>query len=90
MATHVISAQYLPRVFDFLKAATDVNFVPQSDFKGLQMAVDAVKEDLEQAKKVLSGTMDLMSLYKRSSRFTTLFPSRKQVVLLGEAITWNI
>jgi hypothetical protein len=54
--------RYLFRAFDFLKAATEANFVPRSDFKELQIAVDAVKEDLEEAKKVLSETIDMVGL----------------------------
>lgn len=50
------------RAFDFLKAAADANLVPSSDFKELQSGIDAVKEDLEEAKKVLTETIDMVNL----------------------------
>jgi len=53
------------RAFDFLKAATDANFIPSSDFKELQLAVDAVKGDLEEAKRVLTETIDMVILFDR-------------------------
>jgi hypothetical protein len=55
-------ARYLFRAFDFLKAAADASFIPSSDFKELQVAVDAVKGDLEEAKRVLTETIDMVSL----------------------------
>ena len=56
--------RYLFRAFHFLKAAADAAFVPSSDFKELQSAVDAVKADLEEAKRVLSETIDMASPQK--------------------------
>jgi hypothetical protein len=65
-------ARFLFRAFDFLKAAADANLVPSSDFKELQSGIDAVKEDLEEAKKVLTETIDMVSFSKLSSKYLDL------------------
>jgi len=53
--------RYLTKATEFLKGAVESNLLPQGDFTELQMDLDVVKGDVEEAKTVLKDTIDMVS-----------------------------
>jgi hypothetical protein len=53
--------RYLTKAVEFLKGAVESNLFPTRDFNELEMDLEVVKGDVEEAKTVLKDTIDMVS-----------------------------
>ena len=72
--------RYLTKAFEFMKGAAEANLMPVGDLKELQDDLNMVKIDVEEAKNVLTDTINMVTAVLGSihDRFTILFLSGKQ------------